>query len=141
MDGITQVKIRSATPEDQPEIQAILEACPEAANWADTYPMLVADSDNTVTAFLLYRPISGECEILNLAVHPKRRRLGQAKALLAHLFDTHPNTIFHLEVRASNQAAIGLYQYLDFKQSGQRPNYYANKETALLFSRTRRGGD
>lgn len=130
------ITIRPATPADQPEIQAILAASPEAANWADTYPMLVAEVDNQVAAFLLYRPIAGECEILNLAVHPAHRRQGLAKHLLRRLIILDPHTTqWHLEVRESNTAAIELYQHCGFSIQGRRPKYYSNGETALLLTR------
>jgi [ribosomal protein S18]-alanine N-acetyltransferase len=130
------ITIRPAIPADQPEIEAILAASPEAANWADTYPILVADVDNQISAFLLYRPIGDECEILNLAVHPNHRRQGLAKHLIRRLIFLDPHiTQWHLEVRESNTAAIGLYQQLGFSIQGRRPKYYSNGETALLLSR------
>ena len=49
-----------------------------------------------------------------------------------------------LEVRARNQAAIGLYEHLSFTQDGYRPQYYppleegGPKEDALLMSRSLR---
>jgi [ribosomal protein S18]-alanine N-acetyltransferase len=42
---------------------------------------------------------------------------------------------FLLEVRASNVAAMGLYQALGWRQTGLRPDYYANPvEDAVLMS-------
>lgn len=128
------ITIRPAILADQPEIQAILAASPEAANWADTYPMLVADVDNQVAAFLLYRPIGDECEILNLAVYPAHRRQGLAKHLLSQLIKEHPETTLHLEVRASNLSALALYRSFHFQTVGERRNYYGNSEDALLLS-------
>jgi ribosomal-protein-alanine N-acetyltransferase len=37
-----------------------------------------------------------------------------------------------LEVRASNLAAIKLYESFAFQKVGQRPRYYKNGETAVL---------
>ena len=42
-----------------------------------------------------------------------------------------------LEVRASNSAAIALYQKHGFERVGERKNYYeAPKEDAILMTRT-----
>jgi ribosomal-protein-alanine N-acetyltransferase len=41
----------------------------------------------------------------------------------------------HLEVRASNLAAIRFYQAQNFKQTGARPRYYADpEEDAVLMT-------
>ena len=43
---------------------------------------------------------------------------------------------FHLEVRKSNQPAIGLYEKLGFTRDGLRKNYYENPiEDAVLMSK------
>lgn len=40
-----------------------------------------------------------------------------------------------LEVRASNDAAIALYERLDFKRTGVRNNYYEGVDDALLMEK------
>ena len=41
----------------------------------------------------------------------------------------------HLEVRADNRTAIGLYQRTGYHPLGQRPDYYEDGATALLLGR------
>ena len=41
----------------------------------------------------------------------------------------------HLEVRADNMTAIGLYERAGYHPLGQRPDYYEDGTTALLFGR------
>lgn len=41
----------------------------------------------------------------------------------------------HLEVRADNSKAISLYERSGYRLSGQRPDYYEDGMTALLFGR------
>ena len=41
----------------------------------------------------------------------------------------------HLEVRADNIAAIGLYKRAGYHPLGQKPDYYEDGTTALLFGR------
>ena len=40
-----------------------------------------------------------------------------------------------LEVRASNMAAVALYEQLGFQHVGRRKGYYADGEDALLMNR------
>ena len=72
-------------------------------------------------------PITDEAEILNLGVLPDRRRRGIGRALvgtlLAALARQGAKAAF-LEVRASNTAAQGLYQYFGFQPVGRRSRYY-----------------
>ena len=41
----------------------------------------------------------------------------------------------NLEVRISNDAAQSLYKKMGFMEVGQRPNYYENRETAILMKK------
>ena len=70
------------------------------------------------------------------AVHPDARGQGIATRLILALVEDLKKQGSHcltLEVRASNQNAISLYQKLGFSQIGRRPNYYRNpKEDALI---------
>jgi len=77
--------------------------------------------------------------LMNIAVDPERRRERIAAALLRRLFDEadKPGEQYTLEVRPSNEAAIGLYEEFGFKRAGLRKGYYHdNKEDALIMWRT-----
>ena len=79
-----------------------------------------------VEAFAVFSEISGEAEVLSVAVHPKQRRKGHAGRLLdAFLKQTasHCRHLF-LEVRESNRAAQSFYEAYGFHQVGRRPRYY-----------------
>ena len=87
--------------------------------------------------FALLRCLPPECELLRIAVHPGARRRGVAARLLtfalAECVDAGCDQCF-LEVRASNQAALGLYAALGFQADGRRAHYYDHPvEDALLF--------
>jgi [ribosomal protein S18]-alanine N-acetyltransferase len=77
--------------------------------------------------------------VMNVAVDPERRRQGVAKALMRRLFALTAGDRrrgYTLEVRVSNQAAIGLYQQLGFQARGIRRGYYTdNREDALIMWR------
>ena len=77
-----------------------------------------------------------ESELFNIAVDPKYRGKGFSKLLmdaaLAEVIQRGAETVL-LEVRASNAAAIGLYEKYGFKQNGVRKGYYSQpKEDAVL---------
>lgn len=83
----------------------------------------------------------GECQILNLCVHPdwKGRQFGRRllRRLLAIALQCKADTAF-LEVRRSNHAAIHLYQAEGFCEVGLRRNYYPKgqgREDAILMAK------
>jgi len=91
-----------------------------------------------VWAYLIYWVVAEEMHILNLAVHPQRRRRGLARRLLIQAM-THARTlgaqVAWLEVRPSNQPALNLYYSLGFQEMGRRPRYYEDtQEDALLLA-------
>ena len=79
-----------------------------------------------IIAYAITSTVVDEAELLNLTVAPPYQRQGIGKHLLewiARSFDASIRTLF-LEVRASNQPAIALYDQLNFNEVGIRPNYY-----------------
>jgi ribosomal-protein-alanine N-acetyltransferase len=76
-----------------------------------------------------------EGEILNIAVAESARGRGAGRALLEALLGELRAAGVHqvfLEVRRSNQAAIGLYRGVGFRPLGVRPGYYGRpREDAL----------
>lgn len=97
---------------------------------------VVAVDGDTVAGYVGSQAVMGEADMMNLAVLPAYRRQNIGRKLVSELIDKlNDREVFSLtlEVRASNEAAIGLYNSLGFKQVGRRPNYYkAPKEDALI---------
>jgi ribosomal-protein-alanine N-acetyltransferase len=86
-----------------------------------------------------YWAILEEAHITILAIDPayQRQGLGQAM-LLALLVSAQQRGLERatLEVRASNQAAIALYEKFGFREAGRRQRYYADTgEDALILWR------
>lgn len=77
-----------------------------------------------------------EMEILNIAVHPSRRRRGHARRLLSHVLHLCLKMGIkrgYLEVRRSNEAAQALYRAFGFEEVGVRRRYYPdNREDAII---------
>ena len=98
-----------------------------------------AEIEDKLEAFALFRICPPECELLRVAVHPDERRKGLASSLLVFAFNQCAQLcckVCFLEVRASNLAALRLYNALGFLEDGRRKRYYINpEEDALLLHR------
>lgn len=97
---------------------------------------LVALDGDCVAGYVGSQSVMGESDMMNIAVDPNYRRKGVAAALVEELvrqLKERGNHCLTLEVRASNDVAIALYEKLQFVQIGRRPNYYRSpKEDALI---------
>lgn len=96
------------------------------------------DRSRWVTAFLCFRIIEDESEILNICVHPKVRRMGIGKKLMRfylHFCGQKKIKKFYLEVNSSNQPAIQFYNFFSYRPIGKRPRFYQGKFNALLMSK------
>jgi ribosomal-protein-alanine N-acetyltransferase len=88
-----------------------------------------------VVGFLCSRIVEDESELLNLSVHPEYRRKGIGKRLMDFCISFCKKRNIqklYLEVSASNQAAISLYQSFSFQTVGTRPMFYRNQFDALV---------
>lgn len=97
---------------------------------------LVATQADRVVGYVGSQTVLGEADMMNLAVSPDHRREGIGEMLVNTLVEQlrqQGSHILLLEVRASNEPAIALYEKLGFVQVGRRPNYYFKpKEDALI---------
>lgn len=76
-----------------------------------------------------------EAHIMNLAVAPAEQRHGIASILVSRLLldaGDRGATSVTLEVRTSNEAALGLYRRFGFAEAGRRPRYYPDGEDAVI---------
>lgn len=103
----------------------------ELGNSDVTRVYLLRDDAGQVAAFCTCWVIFDELHINTLAVAPAARRQGLATTLLEHVLGeavAAGATRATLEVRASNLAAINLYERLGFHVAARRPNYYTKPE-------------
>lgn len=81
--------------------------------------------------------IVDEAHITILAIAPAHRRQGLGRVLLLALLEearVQGMTRATLEVRATNEVAIALYESLGFQEAGRRKQYYQNPgEDARIF--------
>jgi ribosomal-protein-alanine N-acetyltransferase len=111
--------------------------------------LAIDDDEGRLVGYAMSVRAGDEGEILNIAVDEPARGHGAARAMLEDLIDdlrrNGVRQVF-LEVRRSNEAAIGLYKAAGFRPLGVRPGYYGRpREDALtmaleLASQTARKG-
>ena len=91
--------------------------------------------DGRLGAFCVCWMLFDELHINTLAVAQVERRRGLATSLMRHVFvEAVARGVRRatLEVRASNQAALGLYERLGFQVTATRHRYYNNPEEDAL---------
>lgn len=97
------------------------------------------DSKNrALVSFILCRLVLGELHVHHLRTLPKQRRQGFAIALVKHALahaKSRGAARALLEVRASNRAAVGLYEKAGFSKDGVRKKYYPDGDDAVLMSK------
>jgi len=95
---------------------------------------LAAEDSEGLVGYLVCARYDDVWHLMNVAVHPQRRRRGIATDLIEKLFDeAGPGARFTLEVRVSNSSAIEMYRRFGFRSAGRRRRYYHdNGEDALI---------
>ncbi len=144
----SDLKLRPLTTDDLSAILELDQAC-FGGLWTIEGYQRELDSPNS-ELLGLFSPLSSikllgmgcfwsivdEAHITILAIHPRYHRQGLGQTLLYALLKTACDRGLEratLEVRASNLAAISLYQKFGFKTAGRRRRYYKdNGEDALI---------
>jgi [ribosomal protein S18]-alanine N-acetyltransferase len=88
--------------------------------------------------YALFWHVVDEIHLLNVAVRAEHRRRGIGRTLVSDMLDyarAHAAARVLLEVRASNAAAIALYDSLGFSRFNVRSRYYADGEDAVEMMR------
>lgn len=97
---------------------------------------LVAVDEGGVCGYVGSQSVLDGADMMNIAVHPDYRKRGIGSTLIEKLIVLlkEKNVIsLSLEVRASNETAIGLYHKMGFEIIGKRPGYYRNpREDAYI---------
>ncbi len=150
-----EIKIRRMTQEDVPAAAALERACFSEPWSENAYLRTLADENALYLAAELeggeiagicgLLDILGEGDISNVAVAEGFRRQKIAERMLEELLKLGKErgiTAFTLEVRASNEAAIRLYEKFGFVSEGRRKNFYEKpREDALILWRYEQGGE
>ncbi|NMG09610.1 ribosomal protein S18-alanine N-acetyltransferase [Brasilonema sp. UFV-L1] len=143
-----ELEIKHLTPADLTAVQELDKICFGGLWTLDAYQREL-DSPNSdllglfsltsvvkLLGMSCFWSILDEAHITILAVHPQYHRQGFGQALLYSVLKTACKRGLEratLEVRASNEAAISLYQKFGFQIAGRRRRYYKdNDEDALI---------
>jgi ribosomal-protein-alanine N-acetyltransferase len=84
----------------------------------------------------------GEAHVLNLCVHPAWQCNGIGRRLMSRMLALarqHRADTAFLEVRESNEQALGLYRSLGFNEVSRRRGYYParnGREDAIVLARS-----
>jgi len=100
---------------------------------------LAAVREGRLVGYLVCSRYDTVWHLMNVAVDERLRRNGIATALIDRLFELADGDgeQYTLEVRASNDGAIALYERFGFKPAGRRRGYYHdNREDALIMWRS-----
>lgn len=100
---------------------------------------LVAEDSDEILGYCGVLTVLDEGDITNVAVKKSRQGEGIGKQLVEALIKATEKvgvTTLHLEVRASNERAISLYNHIGFEKAGIRRSYYENPpEDGVIMSR------
>jgi ribosomal-protein-alanine N-acetyltransferase len=94
--------------------------------------------------YVMFWVVFEELHLMNLAVSPEVRRRGIATRLIRHALSVgaaRGAKTALLEVRASNAAAIAMYQQLGFIKKDVRRGYYENPREDAVIMTWEKGGD
>ena len=111
-----------------------------ASNQGERYLNLQLSVDGVMAAFAITQIVLDEAPLFNIAVDPAFQRRGLGRALLERVIDEVEKrgvVTLWLEVRASNVAAIALYESLGFNEATIRRNYYPTvdgREDAIIMA-------
>lgn len=145
-----EYSVRQLTVDDLDDLLALEQACFSAPWSRAAYRRELTENDlarywgvfadGRLIGFAGYWLILDEGHITNIAVAPDRRNRGVGRFLLQGTINgclAGGGKFLTLEVRASNRAALHLYEKAGFVSSGRRPGYYDDpKEDAVIMWKT-----
>jgi ribosomal-protein-alanine N-acetyltransferase len=133
---MAEILIKHMTPEDVVQVHQIEEAC-FSTPWSlenfkavfryEYNHYLTAWDGEEIVGFIGLMEVAGEGDITNVAVLPSHRKRGIGDQLVSSMIALAKEreiSKIMLEVRASNEAAIHLYEKYGFEFLCIRKNYY-----------------
>lgn len=138
--------LRAMTDADIPAV-AILESRAFSDPWSpatfaeelalENRAYVVADQSGSIVGYGGVMILDEEAHIMTIAVDPghTRRKIG-TRLMLALIDLALERGARHLtlEVRITNDAALGMYRKLGFASVGLRPNYYRDEDALVMWA-------
>lgn len=98
---------------------------------------LILDGETGIVAYGGVMLVDGDAHIMTMAVDEPNRRQGTGTSLLLALIDSAlvaGAEHLTLELRVSNEAALGLYEKFGFAPVGIRPGYYVDEDALVMWA-------
>ena len=98
----------------------------------------IAECAGMIVGYVCLMSLFEEAQILDITVAPEWRGKGVARVLMDHAIQMAREKgaeVLTLEVRASNVAAITLYERCGFTRTGVRSKYYEGVDDAVLMEK------
>ena len=108
------------------------------SNFGKRYFNHVLVENDNVIGYFVASSVAGEVTLMNIVIAPDKQGKGLGRKLLQFLIDLSrqkQELEIWLEVRASNSAALSLYNNLDFVEVDRRKDYYpcaTGREDAII---------
>ncbi|MGI6212309.1 MAG: ribosomal protein S18-alanine N-acetyltransferase [Anaerovoracaceae bacterium] len=146
---MNELVIRMGIPRDAHELGELEKAC-FSEPWSEKSILkdiqfnenaryYIAAANGNIIGYIACWIVADEAQVNNVAVLPQHRRNHVASILMRtmiHETEQEGVTSQTLEVRESNEAAIGLYEKMGFTATGRRHAYYQdNGEDAIIMWR------
>jgi len=143
--GVALAALRTMTTADIAAVAA-LEGRAFAEPWSpetfveelavDNRVYIVAERDGRIVGYGGLMRVDEEAHIMTIAVDPAATRQKIGTRIMLALIDTaldEGGRHLTLEVRVSNDAALGLYRKLGFASVGIRPGYYRDEDALVMW--------
>ncbi|MBQ9914485.1 MAG: ribosomal protein S18-alanine N-acetyltransferase [Clostridia bacterium] len=145
---MTDILIQPMTAQDIPFIAALEREC-FSSPWTEKGLSDELTNENAVfftakrngvpVGYMGMHCVLDECYVANVAVSTAERRQGIGRFLLRYAEERARErdcSFISLEVRVSNESAIGLYSAEGYERAGERKNFYsAPRENALIMTK------
>lgn len=141
----TELVLRNASAKDATKLAEIDSACfsdpytkdmfSHDIQYADNLTILTASYEGEIVGYIEIMIVLDECDIQRVAVLPKYRNMYIASVMMNAMLNLTSSLgikSYTLEVRESNEAAIGLYEDFGFSVNGRRPKYYGDEDALLM---------
>lgn len=105
---------------------------------------LILDGETGIVAYGGFMLVGADAHIMTMAVDEPHRRKGTGTRLLLALVDAALKAgaeHLTLELRVSNEAALGLYEKFGFAPVGVRPGYYVDEAALVMWAVDAAGAD
>jgi ribosomal-protein-alanine N-acetyltransferase len=138
------VILRDATAGDVAAVLALERTLFGADAWSEAsvreeltgpHRVAVVACDPSVVGYAVTAAAGDLVDLQRIAVHPGRRRIGLARALLAAVSARASGERMLLEVAAGNAAALAFYAAEGFTEIDRRRRYYRDGSHAVVMQR------